>query len=446
MQKKILLLLVLISLSVNSQNFVTGSLNPQQNYEWVVLYQLKGAKQLYIKNETITNGKFSVAFPENATKGMYRIMFSQNGNGTFDFLYNKENIELSFNPENPIESLVFLKSEENIIYQKYQDEFDSFKQKLDSLQLTYFKLNDFAKKEKASKVYETYLKNFNNFQNLYEKQTENKLANHFIKATKKYYANTLFSSPQQYLNSEKKHFFDFVNFEDEVLRSSIFYSEKIIEYIFYMNRSSDRQVQIGLLKNSVNEVFNKIENQSLKSELLITLLYTFAQVEDVALIDYVIKNHYNKLPEAYKNNEVITDLKERIKLAIGKQAPEIIWEENGISKKLSNLDSANNYIVVFWSTGCSHCLVEVPQLYELTKDNPTIKVIAFAMEKDELGFNHHTQKFEKWTNILGLGKWDNPITKNYNIVSTPTYFILDANKRIIAKPEFFKDVKSFFEN
>ena len=90
--------------------------------------------------------------------------------------------------------------------------------------------------------------------------------------------------------------------------------------------------------------------------------------------------------------------------------------------------------------------MEVPQLYELTKDNPNVKVIAFAMEKDDLGFNYHTQKFENWTNILGLGKWDNPIAKNYNIVSTPTYFILDTNKRIIAKPEFFKDVKAFFEN
>ena len=79
------------------------------------------------------------------------------------------------------------------------------------------------------------------------------------------------------------------------------------------------------------------------------------------------------------------------------------------------------------------------------KDNPNVEVIAFAMEKDELGFNHHTQKFDKWINVLGLNKWQNEIARNYNITSTPTYFILDKDKRIINKPNAIENVKSFFK-
>ena len=87
---------------------------------------------------------------------------------------------------------------------------------------------------------------------------------------------------------------------------------------------------------------------------------------------------------------------------------------------------------MFWSTTCSHCLNEVPQLYEFINENKKVHVIAIALENDEYGFNHHTEKFEKWTNVLGLGKWENKIAKEYKIVSTPSYFILDANKKIIS--------------
>ncbi len=58
MLKKLLFVIVLISCAVQGQTSIKGNLNPAQNYSWVVLYQLKGAKQLYIKNVTITNGEF----------------------------------------------------------------------------------------------------------------------------------------------------------------------------------------------------------------------------------------------------------------------------------------------------------------------------------------------------------------------------------------------------
>ena len=101
--------------------------------------------------------------------------------------------------------------------------------------------------------------------------------------------------------------------------------------------------------------------------------------------------------------------------------------------------------MVFWSTTCSHCLVEIPQLYEFVKDNEAVLVIAIALENDELGFNHHTEKFDTWTNILGLDKWQNSIARNYKISSTPNYFVLDENKKIISKPYDIEAVKNYFK-
>ena len=97
----------------------------------------------------------------------------------------------------------------------------------------------------------------------------------------------------------------------------------------------------------------------------------------------------------------------------------------------------------FWSTSCSHCLNEIPQLYEYVKGNDKIKVVAVALEKDDVDFKKHTANFKNWYNVLGLGKWENSIAKSYDIISTPTYFVLNSDKQIVAKPEFITDVKAY---
>jgi len=447
MLKKLLIAFLLISITVQSQNFVKGKMESAKgDYTWIILYQLKGAKQLYIANSNVTNGEFQLNFPENATLGMYRLMYDMQNQGFVDFIYNNENIELNFDPTLPSQTLIFLTSEENKIYNNYIKQSNFKRQQLDSLQLAYFRLIDENEKSEAQKVYTNLLNKKNNLQVKFEQISEGKLANSFIKASNKYYAKNLINKPQEYLNSEKKHYFDFINFDDEVLQNATFLSEKIIDYVFYLNQSEDVEVQNILYKNAVNEVMQQIkENELLKSELLTTLLYTFAQVENVGLIDYIFEQYYTKLPKEFQENEVITDIKSKIKLAIGKFAPEITWQENGVSKKLTELTKYDQYLIVFWSTSCSHCLNEIPKLYDFTKNNPTIHVLAIALEDDELGFNQYTQNMPKWTHILGLEKWQNPIGRDYEINSTPTYFILNKDKKIIAKPYYFEDVKAFFE-
>ena len=372
-------------------------------------------------------------------------MYSQEGNGFVDFIYNKENIELTFNPASPVESIKFLNSEENEKFHEYKNELAHRIPKLDSLQRVYFSLKEDLKKIEINKKYKEAYNDFYEFQNKYENSTKGSLANHFIKSSKKYYAPNLIASPQEYLNSEKQHYFDFIDFDDKELRNSIFLTQKVVDYVFYLNGSDDIQVQNLLFKGAVNAVFSNINDDGLRSEMVTILLHSFSQVENTVLIEYIIKNYFNTLPEAFKDYKLIDQIQERVKLAVGKTAPDFSWNYKGELKKLSEIDIAENYIVVFWSTTCSHCLKEVPQLYEYIKNNTNVYVIAIALESDDLGFNHHTSSFVNWTNVLGLNKWQNEIARDYEITSTPSYFVLDSNKKIIAKPEYFKDVKNIFD-
>tara|TARA_R110001583_G_scaffold35843_1_gene118721 strand:- start:106 stop:1452 length:1347 start_codon:yes stop_codon:yes gene_type:complete len=448
MYKKILLALILISTTIQSQTAVMGTMDPiSENYKYAILYQLKGAKQIYIANVTVVEGAFKIDFPENTSKGMYRITYDMKNGGFVDFLYNKENVALKFDPTFPSGTLEFLTSEENKIYTSYQNKTNELRKELDSLQLSFFNLKDETEKTKTGNLYIKNYENYLNAQQLFEQQAKGKLAYNFIKSSNKYYAPTLINKPQEYLNSEKQHYFDFIDFYDSMLLNSIFYTEKITDYVFYLNRSDDLDVQNKLYINAINDVLDKInDNYSLKAEILTSVMFNFAQLQNTVVLEYVIENYYKKLPIEFQNDADIKEIQSKVKLAIGKTAPDFSFDFEGKSVKLSQLENASTYILVFWSTSCSHCLLEVPQLYEFTKDKEKIHVVAIALENDELGFNKHTQKFEKWTHVLGLNKWENKIAKEYEIVATPTYFILDSNKKIISKPEFFKDVKAFFEN
>jgi hypothetical protein len=78
------------------------------------------------------------------------------------------------------------------------------------------------------------------------------------------------------------------------------------------------------------------------------------------------------------------------------------------------------------------------------KGKNNTKVIAFALEDDEFVWKQYSNaNLKGWHNVLGLNKWQNKTSRTYQVNSTPTYFILDKNKKIIAKPNEISDVRTF---
>ena len=161
------------------------------------------------------------------------------------------------------------------------------------------------------------------------------------------------------------------------------------------------------------------------------------------MIDFLFENHYEKLPESLQNKDFLKEKKALFATEIGRIAPDFSWKENGKNLNLSTLNEAENYVLVFWSTDCSHCLKEIPQLHKFLQDKNEIKVVAFSLERNDFGWKNMKATLPNWHHVLGLNKWENKIARTYNINATPTYFVLDKNKKIIAKPEEFIDVKEF---
>ena len=50
-----------------------------------------------------------------------------------------------------------------------------------------------------------------------------------------------------------------------------------------------------------------------------------------------------------------------------------------------------------------------------------------------------------WINDSELRGWNSSYPETYNVHATPSYFILDANNKIISKPDHANDVLEYFK-
>ena len=146
------------------------------------------------------------------------------------------------------------------------------------------------------------------------------------------------------------------------------------------------------------------------------------------------------------------DLRKQIALIrpnlIGKKAQDLVMNSyKGIFVSLYDINK-EFIILYFWEPDCGHCKEATPKLkayYEKAKDQG-IEVFAICTTSDK----------QKWTKYIEDNKltwingWDPERSSRfdfyYNVQSTPMVYILDKNKKIIAKKLSVEDIPSFIDN
>lgn len=442
--RKLWILLLCFSAALQAQYKISGTIQPVNNYQNALLYKVEGARQTYIKNAKIEKGidqsmgSFEFIFNDDIVPGSYRITYDLQNGGFIDFLYNKEDVSFNINPTADQPEVTFEKSKENLLYTRFLSALSAAQYKTDSLQIAYLK----SPTDSTGDSYKLAVKNIKNIQTEYAQKAANMLVLNFIKATDRYNAPEAAKTPKEYFSGVLHHFFDNIDFTNTYLFNSSFLIDRITDYVFYMNYTDDRDQQFTLHKNAVDKVMGLINKPKFKADVIEFLATQFSNAKETKIVDYIISNHFNKLPSAFKNEEFKNKILGELAIATGRTAPDFSWEENGKTLTLSGLNDAKHYVLIFYSTECPHCLREVPQFFEFMKGKEHIKVIAFAMEKTTISWNKFKSTLPGWHHALGLGKWENKTARTYQIVSTPTYFILDADKKILGNPEELNDLKA----
>ncbi|WP_303527565.1 TlpA family protein disulfide reductase [Tenacibaculum soleae] len=457
MMKKLLALLIFATSIVNAQYTVKGTMTPPEKTDWVILYKIEGAKQKFVLNSTIkfdtilvggeqqVLGKFQLDLPKDTKPGAYRATYRNKGAGFVDFYFNKENVEFIFNPKYPDESVVFTSSRENKLYNEYLEAYIKIQNKIDKSQGTYITEED----KEAKKTYKKAIKELEDVQDMYENKSEGMLVNHFIKATQRYNPSSPIDNMEDYMESTIDNFFKYIDFDSDVLYNSSFLMDRINDYVFYLNSSEDKQVQQKLLRKAIVTVMKQIPKGKLKKTTLEFLITSLADKRNGEAVDWVLAEYYDKLPSDQFDAEFKEEKLTLLRATIGRTAPDFSWQENGEELKLSTLNDGEKYLLIFWSTGCPHCVKEIPVLHESMKNRNDVSIISFGIENDNVKWTEFVKTLPNWHNAIGTHptwKWDNETVKMYQLLATPSYFVLDSNKKIIAMPDHMEDVQKFFEN
>jgi peroxiredoxin len=152
------------------------------------------------------------------------------------------------------------------------------------------------------------------------------------------------------------------------------------------------------------------------------------------------------------SKEFKDDLRRQVDLMrpnlIGLKAENLIMDSyKGIFVSLYDIEKEFT-ILYFWEPDCGHCKEATPKLrdYYNKVKSENIEVFAICTTSDRAKWTKYIEE----NKLQWINGWD-PQRKShfdfyYNIQSTPMIYILDRNKKIIAKKLAVEDITSFIEN
>ncbi len=137
---------------------------------------------------------------------------------------------------------------------------------------------------------------------------------------------------------------------------------------------------------------------------------------------------------------------------IGSTAPNFDIAQGQLS--LYGLQS-NYTLLVFWASWCPHCTQELPQVKQLTDSinrqlqntGENLLTVAISLDTNQTEWQNFvkTNQLLSWFNVSELKGWKGKVPKQYNVYATPTFFVLDKDKKIIARPTSAEELKRWFK-
>jgi thiol-disulfide isomerase/thioredoxin len=197
----------------------------------------------------------------------------------------------------------------------------------------------------------------------------------------------------------------------------------------------------SLPKNYGRKVFEQLANAFAKNNK-----------EEIAV--YIYKAVLPNYTEQCENPEITATLAKLEQLQVGAKVPDILFDKGNfysdtkqLPAKLSEINK-DKILLVFWASWCSHCQQQIPKLFETLKKYPNVQVVSISLDMDKGEWKKFIKEngLSKWLNYCDGEGWKSQIVNAYNVHSTPTMFVLDKDKKIIAKPVLPEQLAKFFSD
>jgi thiol-disulfide isomerase/thioredoxin len=247
----------------------------------------------------------------------------------------------------------------------------------------------------------------------------------------------------------KQHYWDGVTFMDERVIRTPFFLPKLERYFREIVDPVPDSVKkeadyLLLLARSSPPMFRYLLNW-------LTDEYIYPKYMGLdAVFVHLFEKYHSKGLSKWLNEKQITTITNRAYMLmsnlIGEKAANLeMLDPQGKPVNLYDLN-ANFTVVVFWDPNCGHCKEEIPRmdsLYKAKWRSQGVKIFAVNTERDIKRWTEFLQehKLNDWTHVYQteqarqaeIDQQRPGFRQLYDITQTPTIYLLDKDKRIIAK-------------
>ncbi len=249
----------------------------------------------------------------------------------------------------------------------------------------------------------------------------------------------------------KKHFFDNIDFSDDrILQTPVFHSRLRIYFNNVLMQHPDSIIV------EADRVLDMTRSNKEMFKYTVWFITNNAESSPMMGMDavfvHMVENYYMTGEvdwiEEERLQRIITRAMEMKPLLLGKVAPDIqVYDPEGNPVVLHDVE-ADYLIVYFWDSECGFCRQATPVLKEAYRNlqGEGIKVFSVNTETDQ----------QKWLNVISGYELDwihgndvrnrSGFRDKYNIFAIPQFFILDKDKKILAKDISVEHIENFIRH
>ena len=399
------------------------------------------------------NGSFYFALDTLNLPGMYRIEWPGNSTGNqgrgpkhIEFIWAGESFSVFADAEDPNGTVIFDGSEENRVLSLFREYERTYERKMNVL----FQVLD--RYPDADTFYRAAADHFVQLQ-----VRRDSFITHLEQQFPGLYATKIamaYRSPMvpaglhggERVGFLKTHYFEKAPLADpDMLRAPV-YNRRIIEYLMlYRDGQYSFSEQEEAFTDAVDIIMaNVAGDRELRSFVVDYLLEGFESFGMEKIQTYIVDTYADETC----STDAVELARERVegyrKMAEGQQAEDIlIRNDEQELVKLSAVD-ADVVLVIFWATHCEHCMEMMPALHEwyMTDRPDNVEVFAVSIDTVATAWKQYSRLTDPpWINTREPMGWEGKSAEDYNIYATPTMFLLDRERKIIARPFTLRELR-----
>ncbi len=252
-----------------------------------------------------------------------------------------------------------------------------------------------------------------------------------------YHNNQKYSVQEKAAQLTSQDFINFYTKSGEYLETSTILKPSLINFL---------NVSKSNVEGNVDKLLEAVNLETPRGQTILSELIEIFSTYNMDKLKEKYLTQANNL-KCTINDRLASTIKSNKNIELGAKFPNNVFVNSIHTKAKSLYDvKASKKIVVFWSSTCSHCEAELPKLlekYDKMKAQ-NIEIIGLSLDSNLNEFKSKADVYPWISDSEGKG-WYSSYGETYNIVATPTYFVLDANNVIVNKPNHVADVIDYLK-